>query len=496
MPTQASHYQQLADHFKRISHFEHFNTLGDWDINTMMPDGGSTVRSEAMATLSAHIHIMRTESWLDDAIANAREESLTVAQQANLDEMSRQVAQASLVPAKLIAAKTRAAFQCEHAWRTQRKENDWAGFAPNLKQVISLTREEAQIRGEALGIPAYDTFLDKFEPGMTTAKLDALFAPLRKALPTLIAEVMARQQGLPLCSLQGHYKAEYQLTLSRKVMEKLGFDFNCGRLDVSSHPFSCGSAGDTRITTRIDETDFSPALMSTIHETGHAQYEQGLPTDWQGQPAGMARSMGMHESQSLFFEMQLARSEAFLDLIQDDINHTLDSNFATQTLYQNLTRVAPGFIRVDADEVTYPCHVMLRFDAERALIDGSLVVDDLPDFWSANMQQLLGINTDGNYRDGCMQDIHWTLGELGYFPSYTLGAMTAAQLKFALEQQLGAMDELIRAGRVNTILQWLASKIWSKGSLHSTEEIILCATGAPLSSEALLKHLRARYLHQ
>ncbi|MGI2257981.1 carboxypeptidase M32 [Shewanella sp. GXUN23E] len=494
MPIQANHYQRLAEHFKRISHFEHFNNLGDWDINTMMPDGGSAARADAMATLSAHIHAMHTEAWLEDAINNAANESLTGEQKANLAEITRQVAQASLVPADLVAAKTKAAFHCEHAWRSQRKHNDWAGFAGNLKQVISLVREEAQIRGDALGIPAYDGLLEKFEPGMTSARLDTLFAPLRQALPDLIPEVMARQLNQPLVSLEGHYPADAQLALSRKVMATLGFDFSQGRLDVSSHPFSCGSAGDTRITTRFDEADFSSALMSTIHETGHAQYEQGLPADWQGQPAGLARSMGMHESQSLFFEMQLARSEAFVDLIRDDINHAFGSDFSTQTLYQNLVRVAPGLIRVDADEVTYPCHIMLRFDAERALIDGSLNVDDLPDFWSANMQRLLGISTDGNFRDGCMQDIHWTLGELGYFPSYTLGAMTAAQLKFALEQQLGNMDELIRAGQIHQIFAWLQANIWSKASLCSTEDIIASATGAPLSGEALLTHLRTRYL--
>ncbi|MCL1037158.1 carboxypeptidase M32 [Shewanella submarina] len=490
----SAQYRKLHDHFKRISHFEHFNNLGEWDLCTMMPDGGSEGRSEAMATLSSHIHEMRTEDWLSDSIQQAMQESLPAAQQANLVEMQRQVSQASLVPAKLVAAKTKAAFACEHAWREQRKNNDWQGFAPNLTGVIELAREEAQIRAEALGITPYDALLEKFEPGMTTDKLEQLFAPLRSELPGLIQQVVDKQAGEPNTSLTGKFDTAAQEVLSRKVMALLDFDFNQGRLDVSSHPFSCGVPGDIRITTRFDEDDFSSSLMSTIHETGHARYEQGLPTDWQGQPAGMARSMGMHESQSLFYEMQLARSEGFLGLIRNDINQAFGNDYSLEQLKHSFTRVNRGLIRVDADEVTYPCHILLRFDAEKALIDGSLAVKDLPEFWNANMQQLLGLSTQGNDKDGCMQDIHWTLGELGYFPSYTLGAMTAAQIRYAMEKQLGSLDKLMSNGRIKEIFNWLSANIWCKGSLMSTDELMTSATGEVLKGEYLLTHLKQRYL--
>ncbi|BDM63455.1 carboxypeptidase M32 [Shewanella sp. NFH-SH190041] len=491
--TTTTQYARLSAHFATISHFEHFNTLGDWDMATMMPPAGSQQRAEAMASLSGHIHQLRTAPWLNEAINAATDEPLTDNQRANLTEMTRTVQQATLIPAELVETKTRAALACEHAWRTQRQNNDWAGFRPNLEKVIALVRQEAEIRSQALGIAPYDTLLDKFEPGMTSAKLDALFSPLRQQLPGLIQQVQQKQVNEQPVHLNGHYPAQAQQQLSRQVMTLLGFDFNQGRLDSSSHPFSCGAAGDTRITTRYDESDFSAALMSTIHETGHARYEQGLPLTWQGQPAGMARSMAVHESQSLFFEMQLGRSHGFLQQLHPLINQHLGTHFTLEQLQHGFSRVTPGLIRVDADEVTYPCHILLRYQAEQALVTGNLTVAELPEFWHANMSQMLGVSTLGNDKDGCMQDIHWTVGELGYFPSYTLGAMIAAQLRDALEQQLGNMDTLLAQGQINDIFAFLQRRIWQHASLMSTEALILSATGKALSADSLLAHLARRY---
>ncbi|MGL4223289.1 MAG: carboxypeptidase M32, partial [Shewanella sp.] len=220
----------------------------------------------------------------------------------------------------------------------------------------------------------------------------------------------------------------------------------------------------------------------------------GLPKQWRGQPAGLARSMGVHESQSLFCEMQLGANPAFLRQLQPLIKQHFGCDFSAQDLARHYTRVNPGLIRVDADEVTYPCHILLRFEAEKAFIDGSLSVDDLPDFWSSQMQQLLGINTEGNYRDGCMQDIHWAVGELGYFPSYTLGAMYAAQCRFAMERSLGPIENLIDNGQLSQVFNWLGKHIWSKGSLLTTDELIIQATGEPLNGQYLAKHLKQRYL--
>lgn len=487
-------YEKLTAHFQKISHFEHFSALGYWDQAAMMPMGGSNERADAMAELALHIHDLKTSNVLADNLSRAADEPLAIEQRANLREMLYQYQQASLVPGDLVQAKTKMAYQCENAWREQRKNNDWLGFKANLNAVIALTREEAQIRGEALNIPAYDALLNKFEPGMTTAKLEQTFKGLRTWLPPLIQEVLAKQANEPRFTLNGPFDIAAQQALGREVMAYLGFDFNHGRVDTSSHPFCGGVPSDVRITTRYNETDFSSAIMGIVHETGHARYEQGLPRAWRGQPAGLARSMAIHESQSLFCEMQLSANPAFLRQLQPLIQRHLQCDFSAEALSQHYTRVNPGLIRVDADEVTYPCHILLRFEAEKAFIDGRLAVDDLPDFWSSQMQQLLGINTDGNYRDGCMQDIHWAVGELGYFPSYTLGAMYAAQCRFCMEQTLGPIEALIDAGKLATVFQWLSDKIWSKGSLLTTDELMRQATGEPLNNQYLEHHLRQRYL--
>ncbi|WP_025819455.1 carboxypeptidase M32 [Shewanella marina] len=488
-------YQRLTEHFKRIYHFEHFSALGDWDMATMMPDGGSSGRADAMATLAGHIHQLKTAPQIADWIDAAKQQELNIEQTANLREINYHYQQATMIPADLVEAKTQACFACEHAWRQQRQENDWQGFKPNLENIIELTKQEAQIRSEALGISPYDALLNKFEPGMGTAQLDDIFNQLQTWLPDLIQTITDKQAGLSQPDLSGHYPAEQQFELAKAVMTQLGFDFNQGRVDTSIHPFCGGVTGDIRLTTKFEPQDFSQGLLGVIHETGHALYEQGLPKAWYGQPAGMARSMAVHESQSLFFEMQLGASKGLLNQFEPLINQHLNVNFSSQALRQHFTRVKPGLIRIAADEVSYPCHIMLRFRAEKAMLDGSLQVADLPDFWDQQMQQLLGISTKGNYKDGCMQDIHWTFGELGYFPSYSLGAMYAAQLRFALEQQLGSsIDDLLANNQLDKIVGFLRDNIWSKASLFSTDELLTQATGQTLNSDFFKRHLTQRYI--
>lgn len=488
------HYQKLTAHFTEIYHFEHFDALGNWDQATMMPKGGNKARSEASATLAKHIHYLKTQPWLDDYIKEAKQETLTVEQHANLREIERAYHLANAVSGDLITAKSLAASQCEYAWREQRQSNDWQGFKPNLQAVIQLTKEEAAMRAEKSNLLPYDALIDKYEVGMTSSQIALLFTPLKTWLPSLIQSVIEKQQTEEKFTLSGTFDVQSQAKLNHQIMTLMNFDFNHGRLDVSTHPFTGGVPDDVRLTTRFNENDFTHALMGTVHETGHALYEQGLPLSYCGQPAGFARSMGIHESQSLFNEMQIGRSKGFLTLIKPFINQYLNQHFTLDQLTNLYSRVSPGLIRVDADEVTYPCHILLRFEAEKALINGNLTVDDLPDYWSSQMQLLLGINTDGNYKDGCMQDIHWTTGDLGYFPSYTLGAMAAAQLRFAIEKQLGNIDDLIEQGKLPQIYHWLADKIWSKGSLLSTDDLLISATGETLNSQYLEKHLRQRYL--
>jgi len=492
-----SNYDQLVAHYQTINHFNHAQAILGWDAAANMPTGGNEARSNAMAELSVHVHRLSTQPQLHDWFGNAEQESLTTEQQSSLREMKRQWQQATLLPEDLVQAQSIAGSKCEHAWRTQRQANDWAGFEKNWKDVVALSREEAAIRGDALGLTPYDAMLDKFEPGTTSASLDTLFADVKTWLPELIEKALEKQRAETIIMPSGTFSTESQKALGLEVMKLLKFDFDHGRLDQSVHPFCGGVPTDVRITTRYDEQDFVQALMGIVHETGHARYEQGLPSAFSGLPAGEARSMGIHESQSLFFEMQLGRSKPFVShlsrLSQEAFNKPKDPVFAEENLYKIYTRVDKGFIRVDADELTYPAHVIMRYEIERDLINGVIEHTDVPALWDEKMKASLGISTEGNDKNGCMQDIHWTDGAFGYFPSYTLGAMYAAQYKATMTQTVD-IDAAINSGDLSPIFQWLSENIWSQASLHTTDELVKRATGEVLNAAHFKKHLEARYL--
>ena len=462
----------------------------------MMPPGGSKARGEALAELSVLEHQLLTDPKVAMWIAAAQQEDLNDVEQANLREMSRLHHQASLLPESLVEAKSLAGSRCEHAWRSQRPANDWEGFSDNLKEVVKYSREEARLRAEAKGCSPYDALLDIFEPGMTSAQLDVLFADVKSWLPDLLNKVVAKQSQQSLIAPEGPFPTAIQRELGLETMAQLGFDFTAGRLDISAHPFCGGVPEDVRITTRYDENELLSALFGVIHETGHARYEQNLPRSWSGQPIALARSTAIHESQSLFFEMQLGRSKAFLmRLIPAVTRHFGDqAAFEESNFIAWNQQVKPGFIRVDADEVSYPAHVILRYEIERALINGDIEVDDIPALWNEKMQAWLGLSTIGNYRNGCMQDIHWTDGGFGYFPSYTLGAMYAAQLFSAANRALPDLNQSIAQGEFGALFDWLRQNIWQHGSRFTTEQLITQATGEPLSSRYFRSHLEARYL--
>ncbi|WP_318392624.1 carboxypeptidase M32 [Enterobacter sp.] len=489
-------YQQLTRTFTRLSRFSHLSSIASWDAFAMMPPGGSAARGEALAELSVLQHQILTDKQVAQWIAGAEQEALNDVEQANLREMTRHYQQAALLPESLVEAKSLAGSKCEHAWRTQRPANDWAGFSANLKEVVKVSREEAKLRAEAKGCSPYDALLDIFEPDMTSAQLDVLFADLKSWLPDLLQQVVEKQTRTPLIAPTGPFPIATQRELGLETMAQLGFDFNAGRLDVSAHPFCGGVPEDVRITTRYDEQELLSALFGVVHETGHARYEQNLPRNWLGQPIALARSTAIHESQSLFFEMQLGRSNAFLKRLLPSVVARFGDQpaFSEENFIAWNQRVKPGFIRVDADEVSYPAHVVLRYEIERALINGEIDVDDIPALWNEKMQSWLGLSTEGNYRNGCMQDIHWTDGGFGYFPSYTLGAMYAAQLFHAARTALPDLDNAIAQGDFSALFDWLRQNIWQHGSRFTTAQLIESATGEGLDSKYFRAHLTARYL--
>jgi len=482
--------------FKRLHHFGHLASIASWDQAAMMPSKGNEARAAAMAELQVLMHQTLTDPKLPALFDAAEQSNLSDTDRASLAEMRREWAMVNRLPADLVEAQSLAGARCEHAWRSQRKANDWQGFAPNLREVVKLARQEARLLAEPTGATPYEALMDKFEPGMREASIAALFGDVKTWLPGLIAQVMERQQAQTVASAEGPFPVERQRALGVAIMELLGFDFEAGRLDISTHPFCGGVPQDVRITTRYNEATFAPSLMGIIHETGHARYEQRLPHATLHLPMGRARSMGVHESQSLSFEMQLARSPAFLRLIAPLVQQHLGEQaaFEADNLAQLFTRVKRGFIRVDADELTYPAHVILRFEIERALINGEIEVDDIPALWAQKMRDYLGVDVAGNYENGCMQDIHWPSGMFGYFPSYTLGAMYAAQYFATIRQQHPDLDARIASGDLSPVMNWLDVNIWSQASRWSTDELVRRATGEPLNARHFRKHLEARYL--
>jgi len=470
-----------------------------WDAAAMMPAGGAAARAEQLATLRVISHKHLTAPEIADLVAEAETESdaLDEWQRANLREMRRRRVHAAALPDTLVEEESHACSKCEAVWRNARAQNDFAAVLPLLERVLRLEREIAAIKAEHLGSSPYEALLDQYEPGGSVATIDRLFGELMCFLPDLLERVLTRQAAFPLSlAPSGPFPVELQRRVGMRLMEHIGFDFTSGRLDVSAHPFCGGTPDDVRITTRYDENDFARALMGVLHETGHALYQRGLPAEWRLQPVGRARGMAVHESQSLLLEMQVCRSPAFLTFAAPILRETFAGNgpgWDAQALHRRQIRVQRSLIRVDADEVTYPAHVILRYHLEGAMIAGDLAPADLPGAWAEGLRQLLGI-APANDREGCLQDIHWYDGIWGYFPTYTLGALIAAQLFEAAREAMPDVLGAIAQGEFTPLFGWLREKVHSKGSLLSTAELVETATGRPLGTASFERHLHDRYL--
>jgi carboxypeptidase Taq len=492
-------YAELERRFGRLSAINRAGAILNWDRSTMMPEGASGDRADQLATLNVLAHEIVVAPDMPDLLSRAEEGRgiLGAWQAANLREMRHAWTHANALPGDLVEARTRAASACEMAWREAKKAADFERLLPTLGEVVTLTRRVGEAKAAALGLPLYDALLDEYEPGGRGARIDTLFGELRAFLPGLLRAATERQKraGAPL-PLDGPFPVDAQRGLGETLIRTIGFDFAHGRLDVSAHPFTGGTPDDVRITTRYDEADFARALMGVLHECGHALYELGLPSDWRRQPVGNARGMVLHESQSLLMEMQACRSDAFIAFAAPLMRGAFGKAgpaWEADNIHRLYTRVAPGFIRVDADEVTYPLHIMLRYRLERAILAGDLALADLPGAWNDGMKELLGVvPTDDAV--GCLQDIHWPDGAWGYFPTYTLGALAAAQLFAAARTANPGLMAAIGQGDFAPLLSWLRANVHSKGSLADTDALLTQATGAPLGTSAFKAHLESRYL--
>jgi carboxypeptidase Taq len=492
-------YAELERRFARLSAVNRASAILNWDRSTMMPPGASDDRADQLATLRVIAHGMIAAPDMPELLARAEEAAgaLDLWRSANLREMRRLWIHESALPADLVEARTRVTAACEMVWREARAAADFTMLLPTLREVLAVMRRVAEAKAAALGTSPYDALLDEFEPGGRSARIDELFAELRSFLPSLLGDVMERQARAPRpLDLDGPFPVERQRKLGEELIRRIGFDFTHGRLDVSAHPFTGGTADDVRITTRYDEADFARSLMGVLHEAGHGLYEAGLPRDWRRQPVGAARGMALHESQSLLMEMQACRSDAFLEFATPHMRAAFGKDGAAWTadnIHRLFTRVAPGHIRVDADEVTYPLHIMLRYRLERAMLSGDLPLADLPGAWNEAMRELLGIVPPDD-AVGCLQDIHWPDGGWGYFPTYTLGALAAAQLFAAARRAEPGLMAAIGKGDFAPLLAWLRANVHGKGSLQSTDQVLVEATGDRLGTAAFKAHLESRYL--
>ncbi|MCA3272027.1 MAG: carboxypeptidase M32 [Roseomonas sp.] len=491
----ASAYQGLKTRFARIAALNEAAAMLHWDASAMMPPGGGAARGEQLATLAGLAHELLTAPAMVEDLAKAK--AAGDWDSANLALMRRTHARATALPTALVEASTRANSACEKIWREAKARADFAMVRGALTEVVALQRETAAALSAALGMAPYDALMDGYQRGVTAADVEPVFAAyeafLAEALPR--AEEIQSRRGAAV-PLTGTFPVAAQKALCQALSARIGLEYDHARLDESLHPFCGGTPTDVRITTFYDEGDVAKALLGVLHETGHALYERGLPGAYARQPVGEAAGMAAHESQSLIVEMQACRSDAFLRFLGGELRIRFGCDAAAvapENLGRLWRRVSRGFIRVDADEITYPAHVILRFRLEKAMIEGALQVADLPAAWNEGLEKLLGIRPPNDAK-GCLQDIHWHDGAFGYFPSYTLGAMAAAQLMKAARAAEPGLDQALSEGDMAPLLGWLRTHVHGKGSLLGFQDLLRAATGKSLDPSDFMDHLRSRYL--
>ena len=493
-------YKELEKCFGQLQALKEASSMLHWDAATIMPKSvaSAATRSEQISALDGICHEILNSNKISDLLNEAQNQStLNNWQTANLREMKHMWTHSSAVTSDLVVALSKACMKCEIKWRSTRPVSDYDGVKPLLSEVLKLVKESAIAKSEVLNCTPYEALMDEYTPGLRQEIVDPIFSDIEGFLPDFLSAVLEKQAMDKKPSVpEGPFPLDQQQDLGQLLMETLGFDFDQGRLDVSLHPFSSGTPDDLRITTRYNEHDFMPGLMGILHETGHALYEKNLPKEWRRQPVGEARGMDIHESQSLLIEMQACRSKEFLSyaipLMKEKFNKE-GPEWEIDNLYQIYTTVKPGLIRVDADEVTYPAHVILRYNIEYALVTDKMTLNDLPTAWDEWMSNLLGLKPS-NHENGCMQDIHWFDGAWGYFPSYSMGAITAAQFFNTAIQSDPNILPSISQGNFDPLYLWLTENIYKFGSLYETPELIQRATSKPLDPSIFKNHLTQRYL--
>jgi carboxypeptidase Taq len=489
--------EALRNHLAPIEDLKAAAAVLRWDQETYMPEGGGAARAQQLSTLksTAHERFVADETGtLLDRAAEALDAPDPLDPDAALVRVTRRdYERAVRVPSSLVAELSKATAEAQQAWRQARRDDDFSRFAPHLERLVDLSVEKA----EAIGYEdePYDALLTEYEPGRTTAEVASLFDTLRDDLTSIVDAIDDAPQ-VDTSILHGTYPQSKQQAFGRSVIANVGYDFDRGRQDVSAHPFTTSfSTNDVRLTTRYDEENVASALFSTLHEAGHGLYEQGIDPSLDRTPLGEGTSLSVHESQARLWENHVGRSRPFwrhyLPQLRDSFPDVL-GDAALDPFYRAINRVAPSLIRVEADEVTYNLHVMLRFELERGLIDGSVSVNELPERWNDAMDAYLGVvpETDAN---GVLQDVHWSQGAFGYFPTYTLGTLTAAQLMEAIQDDLPDLTEHIADGHFEPLLDWLRTHVHQHGRILKASDLLDRTTGTSLSAAPWLRYVRDKF---
>ncbi len=501
MANELAAYSELRARLKRVHVLGSVGGLLGWDEQVNLPPAAAAQRGEQMALVAELVHAEATAPALGAALAaceaapaGALDEEASVVVAAARRDFDR----ATKLPAELVSEKARLSSEAYHAWAAARAARDFAAFAPYLEKHLALARREAELLG--YGERPYDLAIDRHDPGLTAARIDTLFTELRAGLVPLVRRIdaraeAARARGEAPLALKG-FDIAAQRELVRRVTERIGFDYGRGRLDVSLHPFCEGSGDDLRLTTRFDADNPLDALYSSIHEAGHGMYEQGLPREHAGTALAQAAGMAAHESQSRLWENQVARSRAFWRWLGPELRAAFPGPLAgvsEEQLHAAANAVEPGgMIRVDADEVHYNLHILLRFDLEKRLFAGALRVAELPAAWDALCEELFG-RRPAHAGEGVLQDVHWSGGAFGYFPSYTLGNMMAAQLWAAARARLAGIEENFSRGEFGRLLGWLRAEVHARGRREDAFALTRRVTGEDLGAKALLAYLEERY---
>jgi len=492
-------YAELTQLLRQAALLGSCSSVLSWDEQTYMPPRGAQFRSEQLGLLAGLTHERATAPRIGELLAELQDSGELGDpdgdRAVNVREARRSYDRATKLPRRLVEELSRTTTLAQQAWIKAREDSEFPEFLPWLEKMVGLKREEAQAIGYGDGIP-YDALLDEYEPSMTAAEVKRVFGPLRDELVPLVAAIQQSPRRPQTEILERHYPKIPQMVLSEAASKSIGFDFQRGRIDASAHPFCSGfGPGDCRLTTRYADHHFPSAFFGVLHESGHGIYEQGLSGDSFGLGMGQADSLGIHESQSRMWENFVGRSRAFWTYMfptaQEAFPEAL-GGVSIDEFYFAINDVRPSYIRVEADEVTYNLHIMLRFELEQALIGGDLAPADVPGAWNEKFQQFFGLAVS-NDAQGCLQDIHWSAGLFGYFPTYALGNMYAAQFFDAARRDLGNLDSAFAQGQFRPLKEWLNEKIHRHGKRYPASRLVQEVTGNPLSHHPLMTHLQSKY---